>query len=429
MTNRQLGRAARWALALALLLAGTACAGKTQTKETRSDKERLVPRPPEADTKALVAGNSAFALDLYHRLRETEPGNLFYSPHSISLALAMTYAGARGETERQMAETLHFDLGQEKLHPAVNALDAELAARGADMDPDEGTRFQLNIANALWGQTGYEFLPTFLDLLAEHYGAGLRTLDFAADTEGARQTINKWVSDQTEERIKDLIREGVLWPSTRLVLTNAIYFYGAWHHPFEEAVTRDGTFVLLDGAQVEVPMMRQTEYFPFAEGAGYQAIELPYVGRQVSMIILLPDQGQFLAFEETLDAERLDAILSGLEHENVSLVMPKFEYEASLGLGDTLVAMGMPAAFDAGQADFSGMTGSRSLAIGAVVHQAFVSVDEEGTEAAAATAVVMIESARPEPAVEVTVDRPFIFLIRDVPTGTILFVGRVLDPT
>jgi serpin B len=187
--------------------------------------------------------------------------------------------------------------------------------------------------------------------------------------------------------------------------------------------------VRLDGSAVETPMMRQVEYFPFAEGAGYQAIELPYLGRETSMVVLLPDEGQYRAFEERLDAERLNVILGELEHTNVDLKMPKFEYDAGLELAKVLAAMGMPVAFDSGQADFSGMTGSRDLAIGEVVHQAFVAVDEAGTEAAAATAVIMLESAAPEPTVEVTVDRPFVFLIRDVPSGTILFLGRVVDPS
>jgi serpin B len=340
----------------------------------------------------------------------------------------MTYAGARGETERQMAETLHFTLGQEGLHPTLNALDTALARRADSVDADEGRGFQLNVVNSLWGQSGYSFLPTFLDLLAEHYGAGMRTLDFGKDPEAARQTINRWVSEQTEDRIKDLIRAGLLTSATRLVLVNAIYFNAAWHHPFEEGLTQERPFTLLDGTQIDVPAMRQAEYFPFAEGAGYQAIELPYVGRETSMVILLPDEGQFDAFEETLDAERVNELLAGLEHHNVSLQMPKFEYDASLELGKTLIEMGMPAAFGAGGADFSGMDGGRNLAIGEVVHKAFVAVDEEGTEAAAATAVIMLESAAPEPTTEVTVDRPFIFLIRDVQSGTILFMGRVVDP-
>ena len=440
MTSKRFGRTGQWGLALALLLAATGCASTARPQAYRSEKTRLAPQPAAANTEALVAGNTAFALDLYHWLRgaqlgsaqigsaEGAPDNLFYSPYSISLALAMTYAGARGETERQMAETLQFTLGQAKLHPTLNALDTALAQRAADVAPEEGDVFQFHVANALWGQTGYAFTPDFLDLLAEHYGAGLRTLDFSQDPEAARQAINAWVSEQTEDRIRDLIRQGVIQPSTRLVLTNAIYFNAAWHHPFEEALTRDGPFSLLDGTQIDVPMMLQMEYFPFAEGAGYQAIELPYVGRQASMVILLPDKGQFAAFEEALNADTLAAILADLEHQNVSLRMPKFEYDARLDLAKTLAAMGMPAAFDGEVADFSGMTGTRSLAIGAVVHKAFVAVDEAGTEAAAATAVVMVESARPEPGVEVRVDRPFIFLIRDVPSGTILFLGRVVDP-
>jgi serpin B len=436
MASTRFGQAARWALALIVLLAAASCAGEAATDELRSEKARLVPQPSSGETSALVAGNSAFAFDLYQGLcaaEQAEPGNLFFSPYSISLALAMTYAGARGETERQMAETLRFPLGQEQLHPTLNALDRALAQRASSVDAEEGRGFQLNVVNSLWGQAGYSFLPAYLDLLAEHYGAGLRTLDFAQAPEEARQTINSWVGEQTQERIQNLIRQGLITPETRLVLVNAIYFNAAWHHPFDEALTREGTFYLLDaassgGTSIDVPMMRQVEYFPFAEGAGYQAIELPYVGREMAMVILLPDRGQLQAFEETLDAKRLEAILADMEHSNVRLTMPKFEYDASLELGQTLIEMGMPAAFGLGTADFSGMDGTRNLAIGEVVHKAFVAVDEAGTEAAAATAVMMLESAAPDQPLEVTVDRPFVFLIRDVQSGTILFLGRVLDP-
>jgi serpin B len=394
----------------------------------KSDKERITSPDVDLGEQALlVEGNRAFAFDLYQALREQE-GNLFYSPHSISVALAMTYAGARGQTAEQMAATLQFLLEQERLHPAFNWLDAELASRGEGAEGKDDDGFRLNIVNAIWGQKDYGFLHAFLDVLAENYGAGLRILDFMNETEESRLTINDWVSDQTEERIRDLIPEGVITPLTRLVLTNAIYFNAAWEYPFDEDVTADGDFYLLDGGQVIVPMMKQTEVFGYAEGDGYQAVELLYDGDELSMVIMLPDDGQFEAFEEGLQADQVSDIIGGLQPAAAALTMPRFEFDSEFSLTGTLAAMGMPIAFS-GAADFSGMTGSPDLAITEVIHKAFVSLDEAGTEAAAATAVIMDESETPGEPTEVTIDRPFIFLIRDIETGAILFVGRVLDPS
>jgi serpin B len=391
-----------------------------------SDKERVTSDAPSNEQALLVEGNSAFAFELYQTLKGKD-GNLFYSPYSISLALAMTYAGARGETAEQMAETLRFLLDQDNLHPAFNSVDAELASRGEGAQGKDGEGFRLNIVNAIWGQKDYEFLPAFLDVLAENYGAGLRMLDFISEAEKSRVTINDWVSDQTEDRIKDLIPRGAIDALTRLVLTNAIYFNAAWEFPFNENVTANSPFYPLDGEQVTVPMMRQTESFGYADGKGYQAVELPYDGGELSMVILLPEADQFQAFEAGLQAQRVSDIISGLRPTQVALTMPKFEFDSQFELGDTLAAMGMPIAFS-GEADFSGMTGGPDLYISQVIHKAFVSVDEAGTEAAAATAVIMRATAMPSQPVEVTLDRPFIFLIRDIDTGAILFVGRVLNP-
>jgi serpin B len=414
------------ALMVVVLLTLAGCGNGAEM--ARSETQRVAaPQANEADLADLVNGNSAFAFDLYQSLRE-ETGNLFYSPYSISLALAMTYAGARGETERQMADTLHFMLSQDCLHPAFNALDLELARRGEGAKGKDAEGFRLHIVNAIWGQDGYRFLPEFLDLLAENYGAGLRLLNFAKAPEESRVTINDWGSDQTEDRIKDLIPRGIIDTLTRLVLTNAIYFNAAWSHPFQERLTDDGTFHLLDGGEITVPMMQQTESFGYAEGEGHQAVELPYDGHELSMVILLPEAGQFEAFEGSLDAEQVDAILNDLAPTQVDLTMPKFEFESDFSLAEVLAALGMPDAFSMA-ADFSGMDGSHELFIRDVVHKAFVSVDEAGTEAAAATAVVVAEKAAPQLPVEVTVDRPFVFLIRDIETGTILFVGRVVNPS
>ena len=421
-----------YVMMVTLVLGLVACAQPASGEVVQSENERETsPDVSGADLATLVEENSAFAFDLYQALREAD-GNLFYSPHSISLALAMTYAGARGDTEQQMADTLNFILSQDRLHPAFNSLDLELGRRGEGAKGKDGEGFRLNIVNAIWGQKDHEFLSEFLDLLAENYGAGLRVLDFISAPEESRITINNWVSDQTEGRIEDLIPQGLINALTRLVLTNAIYFNAAWQYPFPEDMTEDSPFYLLDGGEVIVPMMRQAESFGYAEGDVYQAVQLLYDGGELpgelSMVILLPRAGHFEAFEGSLDAQQVDGIIGSLEYRQVTLAMPKFEFESEFSLRETLSAMGMPIAFSGG-ADFSGMTGNRDLFIAEVIHKAFVSVDEAGTEAAAATAVVMELTAVPGEPVEVTIDRPFIFLIRDIETGAILFVGRVVNPS
>jgi len=410
-----------------MLLGSTACARPVSAEVVQSEKPRITtPQASQADLATLVDGNSDFSFELYRTLSDAD-GNLFYSPYSISLALAMTYAGARGDTEKQMAETLRFILPQDSLHPAFNSLDTELASRGEGAEGKDEAGFRLNVVNAIWGQQEYQFRSEFLDILAENYGAGLRVLDFMEEPEESRTTINKWVSEQTEGRIEDLIPQGTIDALTRLILTNAIYFNAAWQYPFNEEATSDGTFHLLDGEQITVPMMRQTESFGYADGDGYQAVELPYDGQELAMVILLPENGQFEGFEDSLNYEAVKEITSKLERQQVNLTMPKFEFETEFSLVKALTAMGMPVAFSA-NADFSGMTGNRDLAIDEVLHKSFVSVDEAGTEAAAATAVIMKLTAMPGAPVKVTLDRPFVFLIRDIQTGTILFIGRVVNP-
>ena len=385
----------------------------------------------ELDT--LVDGNTTFGLDLYRDLSGSE-GNLFFSPYSISLGMAMAYAGARGETERQMADSLGFKLPQNRLHPAFNALDLLLASRPKGGDD----AFRLNVANSVWGQRDYSFLPEFLDSLAVNYGEDVRAADFRRDPEDARVRINGWVADETEERIRNLIPQGTLTPLTRLVLANAIYFNAAWLHAFDERATKDRPFHLLDGSQRDVAMMRQQENLRYAIGDGFQAVELPYKGGDVAMTILLPESGKFEEFEGSLSGQSVRDIVESLESELVRLTMPKFEMESGFSLSDTLKAMGMPDAFDDQAANFSGMDGQLCrargdicLLISDVLHQAFVSVDEAGTEAAAATAVIVSVTravgVEPDP-IEVVVDRPFLLIIRHHATDTVLFVGRVLDP-
>ncbi|MDI7276452.1 MAG: serpin family protein, partial [Anaerolineae bacterium] len=333
--------------------------GVVRADVAQSDKARLAPsadRVPE-----LVAGNTGFALDLYRVAGDTG-SNLFLSPYSISLALAMTFAGARGQTAQEMADTLHFALPQEQLHPAFNALDQALASRGKQTT-DDGEPFRLHVANALWGQKDFSFQPAFLDLLAEHYGAGMRLLDYRNAPEPARETINRWVEEQTEEKIKDLLPPGSINNLTRLVLSNAIYFNAGWMFPFLKEATHDGSFHLLDGSTVTVPMMQQSGHLGFGEGEGYQAVELPYVGGQMSMLILLPAEGRFKAFAEELDAAALAAIVEGIRPEQVALTLPRFRYESSLRLKEALIKLGMVQAFDVQAADFTGMTGKPDLFI------------------------------------------------------------------
>ncbi|MFC2011175.1 serpin family protein [Chloroflexota bacterium] len=413
-------------LMVIVIMGLTACSQPASAGILQSEKPRVTePQVGHGDLATLVDGNSEFASDLYQTLKDTG-GNLFYSPYSISQALAMTYAGARGETEEQMADTLHLLLPQDSLHPAFNDLDIDLRSRGEGAKGKDEEGFRLNIVNAIWGQKDYEFLSEYLDILAENYGAGLRILDFVAAPEPSRITINDWVSDQTEERIEDLIPQGAIDALTRLVLTNAIYFNAAWQYPFNEEATSDGTFYLQDSREVTVPMMHQTESFGYAEGETYQAVELPYDGNELSMVIVLPKAGQFEGFEGSLNYEMVEGIISDIGKRQVSLQMPKFEFESEFSLKSVLANMGMSIAFS-GDADFSGMTGSKDLFIDEVIHKAFVSVDEAGTEAAAATAVIMKLTSMPEEPIEVTINRPFIFLIRDIETGAILFIGRVMN--
>ena len=383
----------------------------------------------------LVRGNMAFAFDLYRTLAQ-EDGDLFYSPHSISLALATTSAGARGETERQMAETLRFPLPQDRLHPAFNALDLALASRGSAAPDEDGGGFRLSIANAVWGQEDHAFLAAFLDVLAEQYGSDVRRADFRGAPEESRARINDWVAGETEGRIPHLVPPGAIDPLTRLVLANAIYFKAAWKLPFDERATAPLPFHPLDGGEVEAAMMRQEGRFGYARGEGYQAVDLLYEGGELSMTVLLPDEGRFREFEGLLDASLANAILERLETRPVILTMPRFELEATFSLAGTLGEMGMPDAFDPRSADFSGMDGTSCLArdgqcllITDIVHQAFVSVDETGTEAAAATAVIagVSRAEEVEEPITLTIDRPFVFLVRDLASGALLFVGRVSE--
>ena len=406
---------------------GTPPAPSEMANVAQSSFKRIsFPKVPSEDSHALVDGNNAFALDIYQTL-SAQDGNLILSPFSISLALVMTYAGARGETESQMADTLHFDLPQGQLHPAFNALDQDLAARG-EVKSDEEKPFQLNIANAVWAEQTYPFLQEFLDVIASNYGAGIRLANFVNQFESVRIEINDWVFDQTEEKIKDLLPEGVLSSDTRMVLVNAIYFKADWLSQFDAADTFEAPFHLLDGTEVSANMMNQATFMPYYQGDGFQAVELPYAGDTAAMDILVPDEGNFEAFESSLDGDLFNETINGLQPASLQLSLPKFTFESSFSLSDALKSMGMLDAFDPDIANFSGMTEKNDLFISDVIHKAFVAVDEEGTEAAAATAVIMDVTSAMMSDITLTIDRPFIFIIRDKPSGQILFIGRVLNP-
>jgi len=381
---------------------------------------------PQADpqaVKAAAAANNAFALALYRQLADNE-GDLFYSPYSIYTALMMAYAGASGETAKQMKQALAITAADSEAHAAQNALNHTLINNSLFSGKPA---FSFNVANQLWGQKDFTFNEQFLNTLSANYGAGLKTVDFS-DSENARELINLWVAAQTNDKIKDLIPTGVLNALTRLVITNAVYFKAAWMNQFETGDTAQGSFTLADGSQVEVPMMHAQRSMQAFVGEGLEAVELPYEGGMYSMLLISPAQGSLAKFEKTFDAERLNAILSALNTASVTLSLPKFKLESSFSLSGAMKTLGMSDAFSPGIADFSGMESTRSLYISDMLHKAYVDVNEEGTEAAAATAIAVGMTSMPAESYTINFDHPFIFLIRDIQTNTILFIGRMADP-
>lgn len=407
---------------------------------------------PMPEKEAAAKAVNAFGIDLYRQIRKPE-GNLIFSPYSISACLAMAYAGARGNTESQMAKALHFDLGQPKTGEAFRSLNAKVLAAG------QGKAAELNIANALWAEKSFTFKKEFLETIRSNFAQesgwfsasgffgfigmtgqeGLRQLDFRHNPGSARQTINTWVEEQTRNKIKDLLPQGTITIDTRLVLTNAIYFKGKWESQFEKRLTRDDPFTLLDGKEIKVPMMRQTKWFGYAEEEGLQVLEMAYQGEafkigpkegDLSMVVLLPSRQQRLEdFEQSLTQDKLDHWLKGLETRKVEVYVPKFKMTTEFQLKKNLTRLGMTDAFSLTTADFSGMTGNKDLFIGEVMHKAFVETNEQGTEAAAATGVVMFQGEPSRQTVPVfRADHPFLFLIRHKPSNCILFFGRVTKP-
>ncbi len=383
----------------------------------------------DAELAAVVAGNQQFGFDLFE-LVAADDANVLVSPYSVAAALTMTYAGARGETAGEMREALNLALGDDRIHQARNELDLRITAVPEGLTEEDGEPFTIRVANSLWGQAGYPFLEEYLALLAESYDAGMNLVDFAQAAEEARVTINDWVEEQTEGRIVDLIPQGIVTEATRLVLVNAIWFKASWQVPFSTEATADAPFTLLDGSSVQVPTMHGQIAAQAAAGDGWDALRLRYAG-DASMLIVVPEQGRFAEVRKRLGPELLKGInaMSGFSQLQVSL--PRFEYRSEVGMKEPLRALGIERAFVdpamADGADFTGMTPQRELYVEEVVHQAFIAVDEKGTEAAAATAVVVSLTSAMEPGT-FTVDRPFLFLIQHDSTGEILFVGQVVDP-
>jgi serpin B len=370
--------------------------------------------------KTVVESNNRFALELYGAVRR-EAGNLFLSPYSVSSALAMTYAGARGETARQMAATLHFDQNQDRLHSAFGDLIKQINGEGVSR------KYQLNVANALWRQKGLALVKEFQSTVATQYGAGLDEADFRQSPDDARNTINAWVERQTREKIKDLIGPNVLSPQTRLVLVNAIYFKGNWASQFRKELTEDAPFYTAPGRPVTAPLMHQEETLKYYESDTLQALELPYESKELAMVVLLPRTVDGLAsLERSLTAASLTEWASKTFERKVMVYLPKFKLTRRFELAQTMGELGMPLAFS-DSADFSGMCASERLSISKVMHKAFVDVNEEGTEAAAATGTEMRVTSVQRTTV-FRADHPFVFLIRDNKSGSILFVGRVTNP-
>lgn len=392
-----------------------------------------VPRadPDEGAVPAVVQSLQGFTADLYRRLAANGSGNLVCSPYSVAVVLAMARSGACGSTASEMDRVLHAPLLAE-LNAGLNALTQHLESRAGDRQRRDSSiaKVSLASANSLWGQQGITWQQAFLDTLASQYGAGMRVVDYAGDPGGAREAINTWTSDQTAGKIPNLVPAGALDPLTRLLLVNAIYLKAPWEEPFSKAQTQQAAFTRAEGSRVDVPMMScAVKSARYASGPGWQAVDLPYAGRQLAMAVVVPGQGQLAAVERGLDGAGLAVLLAELTPSAVALSLPRWKFRTHAGLGGHLGAHGMPTAFT-DRADFTGMTDETEIYIKAVLHEAFIAVDEEGTEAAAATAMMLgTTMALPPPPLRITVDRPFLFVIHDVETAIPLFIGRVDDPS
>ncbi|MGM5488812.1 MAG: serpin family protein [Nanobdellota archaeon] len=386
---------------------------------TTSELNSSVQAPPQSEA-SIVEANNRFALDLYNHYESIDE-NLFFSPYSISSALTMTYEGARGKTAQEMRTVLHLPDDKETIRSDVMSMYAKINKDGP---------YQLATANALWAQTDYPFKQEYFSVVEDYHAGKVTNLDFH-DTEDSRLTINEWVENKTTNKIKDLIPAGVLSPQTRLVLTNALYFKANWTNQFDADNTREGDFTLGSGESITTDMMHQTDHFEYGETKDIQILEMDYRGSGLSMLILLP-KGDLEKIESLIDTDRIAEWKQGMQSERVSVTLPKFRFETKYFMAQDLQEMGMPTAFDASMADFTGMwnrQGTENLHISQVIHQTFVEVAEAGTEAAAATAVVMTDSTSAGPIEEPKIfraDHPFIFMIQQ--DRTILFMGRMSNP-
>jgi serpin B len=405
-------------LIVGVVLIGVAALAHTFQKEFSIDKTTV----PNNETVA--EGNYNFAFDLYSKLRQEKDGNLFFSPYSISAALAMTYSGAKGNTATEMSDVMHFNADQEKFHSSFKTLVDELATRNQN-------GVQLNIANSIWVDKSYTFLKGYLAGVKKYYGSSINQVDFVNKFEANRIKINKWVENKTNKKIKDLLSKGVLDEETRQVLVNAIYFKGTWLNKFKKSKTQKMPFHKGKQAEISTNFMKETLSLPYYEDKKVQAIQLPYAGNKISMVIVLPRERNGIAeLEKSISGDKFKT-WTLFRNSKVDLSLPKFKMTCQFSLGKALIGMGMKEAFTNG-ADFSGMTGKKDLKISAIIHKAFIEVGEEGTEAAAATAVVMrTKSAsinRPSTPKVFKADHPFLFVIRDNSTNSILFMGRMVNP-
>lgn len=389
----------------------------------KSDKARITAAAPAADVDQTVDDTTAFAFDIYRKLSADE--NLAFSPYSVVTALSMTYPGAKGATKTAFEQTMHLTLPADRYHRAMNTIDLALESRGQGASGKDGKPFRLRSNNQLFAQKGLTLVPEFLDVLAQEYGSGVRLLDFVTKPEPARKSINEWIDTNTEHLIPELLKQGTITSDTRLALVNTLYFNAAWKKPFEHNKTAPGSFTLSDGSKIQVSMMAGEDLaVRHANVAGTDVLELPYSGDEVSMLVIAPPVGKLAELEQGLDGAKVRQFVGALQDRNVGVKLPKFEARTQARLDDILKALGLGIAFT-GDADFSGMTPDEQLAITAVVHEAVVKTDEAGTEAAAATAVIVGRVSVPE---YLEINRPFVYLIRDRATGAVLFVGRIARP-
>jgi serpin B len=402
-----------YAALLAFIFTSVGCSLKVHKTDNTMQHEEHIPIP---------TANNKFAFDLLNEI-PYEDDNMVVSPFSISTALAMTYTGAREATLEEMAAVMHFDRNQDRFHLEYGEYLASLNELAAN-------NIQLNIANSLWAQEDYHFLDSFFEINKQHYDSETFQVNFRTNREQVRADINDWVYDETREKIKDLIAPGVLTDDTRLVLVNAIHFFGPWLTEFDPDVTRENIFYPLDAQPVMADFMHRSEHLNYYQDEQLQALEIPYTGEGFSILLVLPQEGIPLQeIEKEMNAASFAEIIAEMQHTEVDVFVPKYEAETKLDLEQTLMAMGMYKPFNR-EADFSGMTGDLDLKIDKVIHQAMIEVAEEGTEAAAATAVVIIRktSIDPDPRTVFMANRPFLFFIKDNTHNSILFAGRVMNP-